>query len=150
MIKNIGEIKICAIMATTLMLIAVIFTVCLGKGTKVAAKHAKTKTPDPTRNQHAKLAFINNFEDPQGGRPPPHFYSRRFCRSVYRRTQSIQRTRNVKGNFAWGSYGGFLAGSWRNLGGTSASSRLNLGKFLAKPRQVLGGPKSLKATRKAA
>ena len=37
----------------------------------------------------------------------------------------------MKGNFAWGSYGGFLAGSWRILGGTSASSRRNLGKFSA-------------------
>ena len=78
------------------------------------------------------------FEDPQGGRPPPHFYSRRFCRSVCRRTQSIRRRRNVKGNFAWGSYGRFSAGSWRILGGSSASSRLNFGKFSAKSLQVLG------------
>ena len=48
----------------------------------------------------------------------------------------------MKGNFAWGSYGGFLAGSWRILGGTSASSRLNFGKFSAESRQVLGGPKN--------
>ena len=90
------------------------------------------------------LAIFNweFIEDPQGGRPPPHFYSRRFCRSVCRRTQSIRRRRNVKGNFAWGSYGGFLAGSWRILGGTAASSRLNFGKFSAESRQVLGGPKN--------
>ena len=43
-----------------------------------------------------------------------------------------------------------MAGSWRILGGTSASSRLNFGKFSAEPRQVFGGPKSLKATGKAA
>ena len=79
---------------------------------------------------------------PPRGRPPPHFYSRRFCRSVRRRTQSIRRRRNVKGNFAWGSYGGFLAGSWRLLGGTSASCRLNFAKFSAESRQVRGGPKS--------
>lgn len=83
-------------------------------------------------------------EDPQGGRPPPHFYSRRFCRSVCRSTQSIRRRRNVKGNFAWGLYGGFLAGSWRIVGGTSASSRQNFGKFAAESRQVLGGPKNFK------
>ena len=54
----------------------------------------------------------------------------------------------MKGNFAWGSYGGFLAGSWRILGGTSASSRLNFGKFSAESRQVLGGPKNFKGCRK--
>ena len=90
----------------------------------------------------------HSIEDPQGGRPPPHFYSRRFCRSVYRRTQSIRRSRNVKGKFAWGSYGGFLAESLQTLGRNSASSRrisansrLNLGKFAAESRQILGGPK---------
>ena len=93
----------------------------------------------------AASATINQgylIEDPQGGRPPPHFYSRRFCRSVRRRTQFIRRRSNVRGNFAWGPYGGFLAGSWRILGGTSASSRLNFGKFSAESRQVLGGPKN--------
>ena len=44
----------------------------------------------------------------------------------------------MKGNFAWGSYGRFSAGSWRILGGSSASSRLNFGKFSAKFLQVLG------------
>ena len=58
----------------------------------------------------------------------------------------------MKGNFAWGSYGGFLAGCWRILGGTSASSRLNLGKFLAESRQVLSGRNSFQGlvTEKAA
>ena len=44
----------------------------------------------------------------------------------------------MKGNFAWGSYGRFSAGSWRILGGSSASSRPNFGKFSAKSLQVLG------------
>ena len=35
----------------------------------------------------------------------PTFYSRRFCGSVCRRTKSFRRSHNVKGNFAWGSYG---------------------------------------------
>ena len=83
-----------------------------------------------------------SIEDPQGGRPPPHFYSRRFRRSVRRRTQFIRRGRNMKDNFAWGSDGGFSADSWRILGRTSASSRLNFGKFLAESRQVLGRPKN--------
>ena len=66
--------------------------------------------------------------EPPRGRPPPHFCSRRFCRSVCRRTKSLQKNRNVKGNFARGSYGGFSAGSRRNLG-----------KFSAESRQVRGG-----------
>ena len=86
---------------------------------------------------------IYSIEDPQGGRPPPHFYFRRFCRSVYRRTQSIRRSRNVKGNFAWGSYGGFSASSWRVLGTFSAESRQNLGEIsLPLAMRCLGGPKT--------
>ena len=46
----------------------------------------------------------------------------------------------MKGNFAWGSYGGFLAGSWRILGGTSASSRLNFQRL--PKRQPEGGQKA--------
>ena len=66
---------------------------------------------------------------PKGGDRRPTFHSRRFCRSVCGRTKSFRRSRNVKGNFAWGSYGGFSAGSWRVLGTFSAESRHDLGEI---------------------
>ena len=80
---------------------------------------------------------------PKGGDRRPTFYSRRFCRSVCRRTKSFRRSRTVKGNFAWGSYGGFSAGSWRVLGTFSAESRQDLGE-ISPPlaMRCLGGPKT--------
>ena len=73
---------------------------------------------------HAKiileLIWVYSIEDPQGGRPPPHFYSRRFYGSVCGRTKSLSTSnRNVKGNFAWVR----TAGSRRVLGRFSAESR---------------------------
>ena len=49
----------------------------------------------------------------------------------------------MKGNFAWGSYGGFSAGSWRVLGTFSAESRQDLGE-ISPPlaMRCLGGPKT--------
>ena len=80
---------------------------------------------------------------PKGGDRRPTFYSRRFCGSVCRRTKSFRRSRNVKGNFAWGSYGGFSVGSWRVLGTFSAESRQDLGE-ISPPlaMRCLGGPKT--------
>ena len=80
---------------------------------------------------------------PKGGDRRPTFYSRRFCRSVCRRTKSFRRSHNVKGNFAWGSYGGFSAGSWRVLGTFSAESRQDLGE-ISPPLAMgsLGRPKT--------
>ena len=66
---------------------------------------------------------------PKGGDRRPTLHSRRFCRSVCGRTKSFRRSRNVKGNFAWGSYGGFSAGFWRVLGTFSAESRHDLGEI---------------------
>ena len=80
---------------------------------------------------------------PKGGDRRPTFYSRRFCRSVCRRTKSFRRSCNAKGDFAWGSYGGFSADSWRVLGTFSAESRQDLGE-ISPPlaMRCLGGPKT--------
>ena len=79
---------------------------------------------------------------PMGGHRRPTFYSRRFCRSVCRRTKSFRRSRTVKGNFVWGSYGGFSAGSWRVLGTFSAESRQDLPKGAKrKPKGAKREPK---------
>ena len=66
---------------------------------------------------------------PKGGDRRPIFHSRQFCRSVCGRTKSFRRSRNVKGNCVWGSYGGFSAGSWRVVGTFSAESRHDLGEI---------------------
>ena len=90
--------------------------------------------------QEAVISVLKliQFKTPKGGNRRPTFYSRRLYPSVCRRTQSIRRRRNVKGNFAWGSYGGFLAGSWRILGGTLASSRRTY-KLPKAAEQTAGG-----------
>ena len=83
-------------------------------------------------------------DPPRGEHRRPTFYSRRFCRSACRRTKSFRRSRTVKGNFAWASYGGFSAGSWRVLGTFSAESRQDLGE-ISPPLAMksLGGPKTV-------
>ena len=97
---------------------------------------------DNTTNEKPPDVFIQ-LKTPKGGDRRPTFYSRRFCRSVCRRTNSFRRSRNVKGNFAWGSYGGFSAGSWRVLGTFSAESRQDLGE-ISPPLAMrsLGGPQT--------
>ena len=56
--------------------------------------------------------------------------------------KAFRRSRNVKGNFAWGSYGGFSAGSWRVLGTFSAEFRQDLGEILQPlAMRSLGGGK---------
>ena len=56
----------------------------------------------------------------------------------------------MKGNFAWGSYGGFSAGSWKVLGTFLAESRQDLGKMsLPLAVRSLGSPKEAKGCQKA-
>ena len=73
--------------------------------------------------------YLFNWSPPRGGDRRPTFYSRRFCRRVCRRTKSFWKSCIVKGNFAWGSHGGFSAGSWKVLGTFSAESRQDLGEI---------------------
>ena len=89
----------------------------------------------------ATVPGLFELKPPTGGHRRPTFYSRRFCERVCRRTKSFRRTCNLKGNFACGSYGGFLAGSWQILGTFSAESRQDLAKIsLPLAKKSFGGP----------
>ena len=84
--------------------------------------------------EFATVQGLLELKPPKGEHRRPTFYSGRFCERVCRRTKSFRRTCNLKGNFACGSYGGFLAGSWQILGTFSAESRQDLGKISPKFR----------------
>ena len=93
--------------------------------------------------EFATVQGLLELKPPKGGHRRPTFYSGRFCERVCRRTKSFRRSRNVKGNLVWGSYGGFSAGSWKILGTFSAESRQDLGE-ISPPlaMRCLGGPKT--------